>query len=124
MALGHWLKGYLRDGKEIEGGGGGSGEGSLIVNITPVSGTEARADKTWGEIQTAFDSGRPVFMNLPQLGHCPVYVCANLNGAYGLKYFMYNSASIAAANVNVVNEGATAGDYPVLTSSGGGGGQG
>lgn len=31
---GHWLKGYLRDGKEIEGGGGGSGgEGPLLVNI-------------------------------------------------------------------------------------------
>lgn len=106
------------------GEGGGSGEGSLIVNITPVSGTEARADKTWGEIQTAFDSGRPVFMNLQQLGHCPVYLCANQNGAYGLRYFVYNSASITAANALVVNEGATADDYPVITSGGGGGGNG
>lgn len=30
---GHWLKGYLRDGKEIKGGGGSGGEGPLIVNI-------------------------------------------------------------------------------------------
>ena len=30
---GHWLKGYLREGKEIEGGGGSGGEGPLLVNV-------------------------------------------------------------------------------------------
>ncbi len=119
---GHWLKGYLREGKEIETGGGGSGGGgALLVNITPVSDTEARADKTWGEIQTAFDSGRPVFMNMAN-GRYPVFFCANQNGAYGLRYFSYTASSIAAANVLVVNEGVTAGDYPVITSGGGGNG--
>lgn len=53
---GHWLKGYLRDGKEIEGGGG-SGGGALIVTMNGQT-----LNKTWQEINDAFLSGAPVFV--------------------------------------------------------------
>ena len=59
---GHWLKGYLRDGKEIEGGGGGSGEGALVVRLTYADADTLVADKTNLEIYEAAFNGPVVFV--------------------------------------------------------------
>ena len=59
---GHWLKGYLREGKEIEGGGGSGGGGSLVVRLTYADADTLVADKTNLEIYEAAINGPVVFV--------------------------------------------------------------
>lgn len=58
---GHWLKGYLRDGKEIEGGGGGSGGGGVfVVSKVPNSDSETgyALDASYNDLKHAYDDGK------------------------------------------------------------------
>lgn len=57
---GHWLKGYLRDGKEIEGGGGGSG-GIFMVGIVPDSNPETLT-ASYNDIKAAYDADKVVVL--------------------------------------------------------------
>lgn len=47
--------------KALDGGGGGSGDGVMVVNLT-LSGGSYTADKTMGEIRAAMAEGKPAFL--------------------------------------------------------------
>lgn len=47
--------------KALDGGGGGSGDGVMVVNLT-LSGGNYTADKTMGEIRAAMAEGKPAFL--------------------------------------------------------------
>ena len=59
LHLGVWSESNV----QIETGGGGNA-GTLKVNVTSISETEAEADKTFAEIQTALSEGREVFVHI------------------------------------------------------------
>lgn len=109
---GHWLKGYLREGKEIEGGGGGSGGGGAL--LVTLSGSNAQADKTFGEIGEALEAGLPVYVRKADLGgrasFFPVYKCVSFSGAWVCVYYDFENAT-GTNSVNQTGE-ATAADYP------------
>lgn len=113
---GHWLKGYLRDGKEIEGGGG-SGGGALLVTL---SGSKDTADKTFGEIGEALEAGRPVYVRQTDLGgnasFFPVYRCLQSSGAWVCEF--YNFANAAESRSWNQPEEATAADFPYFKNGG------
>lgn len=110
---GHWLKGYLRDGKEIEGGGGGSSEGNLIVTL---SGEMLTADKTFGEIEAALNAKRPVFAFAPRPGGFgflgAILACgySGVFGAYNATLFRFGVSDPIVSK----NESAATSDYPVF----------
>lgn len=107
---GHWAKGYLRDGKEIKGGGGG-GEGPLIVNVN-----DGVADKTFGEIEAAIRAGRLVTLSGYQWGDSPsitsfAYV-AGVSPTDGASNGYIMIVNTGDETVPSLNDGASANDYP------------
>lgn len=118
---GHWLKGYLRDGKEIEGGGGGSGGGSEGNLIVRTSGSNSQADKTFREIAEAMASGRLVLFH-PEDGFFPVLVCREDEGWFC--HVLSGPALVDGLDRAIdysLNENANENDYPFFRESGGGG---
>lgn len=119
---GHWLKGYLREGKEIEGGGSG---GALIVNLT---GPRMTADKTFGEIGEALAAGRPVYAcvqvsNGPfsRTAYMPIYICDEASAGSGAPvwyccYFDYGNIGDSPVVYSKNPVSATSEDYPYFTS--------
>lgn len=111
---GHWLKGYLRDGKEIEGGGSGSG-GPLVVTL---SGDKKTADKTFVEIAEAIGTGRGAVAISPSEGDLPnnsqyqpfVSVTFGMKGIVAT-YVTFGTTGEPAAHASV-NTDADASDYP------------
>lgn len=118
---GHWLKGYLRDGKEIEGGGGsGGGEAALIVTL---SGDQLTADKTFGEIAAALAAGRSVYARLVPASetarYYPVFSAGPFPATpseYGCGIFDYFQGA-ALFSVNQEGESAAT-DYPYFSDGG------
>lgn len=119
---GHWLKGYLRDGKEIEGGGGGSGGDSGVMVVT-LSGDNLQADKTFGEIATALDAGKLVTV----VG----YPIEDSGGATASRITYFGSVAnlpgsgclamlipYGADPEQSLNENATLSDYPIFADDG------
>lgn len=55
---GHWLKGYLRDGKEIEGGGGGSGGGGVhFVTYNP---DDEKLTESFNDLKALVEAGNMI----------------------------------------------------------------
>lgn len=112
---GHWLKGYLRDGKEIEGGGGGSGGGALIVHLT---GENLTADKTFGEIETALNNGIMVFfarttpIGFTQYGPIDTFSPGTATGGFSAGF------AFGSDNKTSQNTAPTASDYPFFSGGG------
>lgn len=116
---GHWLKGYLRDGKEIKGGSGGGGtggDGVLVIRPVKDAGTVI-SDKTWGEILAAHEAGTPIFVSLENGdygGYCmyPVFFCGyNDEYGWGLNYYRYDDGERLFVSAEA---GTPATDYPVF----------
>lgn len=114
---GHWLKGYLRDGKEIEGGGSGGSESALIVTL---SGSKKTADKSFGEIGEALEAGRPVYVRQTDLGgnanFYPVFLCSQASGSWGCRFYSFSDSTVSNS-ANRLEE-ATAADFPYFMSGG------
>lgn len=108
---GHWLKGYLRDGKEIEGGGGGSGEGALAVALDDNN----RADKTFGEINAAMQAGRPVVIRIlsqDAVDYRYVYKLADEGEGFFILIISFVEGSFTLSRS--VNENAGENDFPIF----------
>lgn len=118
---GHWLKGYLRDGKEIEGGGGSGGDSGVMV--VTLSGDNLQADKTFGEIAAALKAGKLVTVvgypsDLPAgIDESRfVYIgLVNNTPPVGYSGSIFLNAEDRAVSYN---ENATAADYPFFADVG------
>lgn len=105
---GHWLKGYLRDGKEIEGGGGG-GSGGILVCPMEYTETTVRATMKASDL---FDADAVLFVNTfsPSSGRTnkSTIVCVEMsrqaNGSY--------SFNVGTETEPFTLRAATGDDYP------------
>ena len=109
---GHWLKGYLREGKEIEGGGGSGDSGVMVVHVTRPGNV---ADKTFGEIRAAMAEGRAVILPWPDEADPDAMTVAyaasfySEAGGYHVEFISAQPKTIYS-----INEDAALTDYPVL----------
>lgn len=116
---GHWLKGYLRDGKEIEGGGGGSGGDSGVMVVT-LSGDNLQADKTFGEIATALDAGKLVTVvgyPIEDTGGATVSLFTYIVSVANMpeRGYLATLSFFGLDPETSLNENATAADYPIFS---------
>lgn len=94
--------------------GGGGGGGMLVTFTTPDYGGTYTADKTFGEIFDAFDSGiQPVLKFIPAYGDTTYTTIKTANVANGSKPYRIASTSFYTTELR-----GAANDYPSWESGG------